>query len=141
MAMEPAPVKDDIFSGKGIMATSWLKWFAKLYDLLNALYTGQTTQVSAAPYPGAVTTRAFGNVYQNTTGKPMFVTVVGKSSAAAVFEAYSDSANPPTIKAWYQYEGTVSTELTAFFVVLPNHYYKLSFTAGTPTLIEWVEKY
>src|SRR3990172_90154 len=94
MAMEPAPVKDDIFPAKGVMAPSWLKWFGKLFDLLNVtvtVYEGPTVQSDVTA------SRVLGTVYQNTTGKPMWVRVMGiADSAAGNLFFYTDAANPPT---------------------------------------------
>ena len=103
-------------------------------------YAGPTIQVSAAPYPGSITTRGLGVVYQNTTGKPMKVKIVSTCSSTTTLHAYSDSSNPPTTKV----DGHASPtpyETNVTIDVLPGNYYNASWTAGTPTLVAWVETY
>lgn len=87
--------------------------------------------------------RSIGTIYQNTTGKPMFVAMQGQGSTAnAVYIATTDSnASPTTIvtQSVVATAGGNSAEL--FFIVLPNNYYKITLSAGTPTLAIWTEWY
>lgn len=87
--------------------------------------------------------RAIGTIYQNTTGKPMFVAMQGQGSIAnAVYIATTDSnATPTTVvtQSVVPTGGWNSAEL--FFIVLPDNYYKVTLSTGTPTLSYWTEWY
>jgi hypothetical protein len=85
--------------------------------------------------------RAAGVAYQNTTGKVMFVMTCwdlgGKNSTIS---ALSDAAAAPTTEvAQIADTSTSSTTVELFFMVLNGNYYECSVTAGTPTLVSWVE--
>jgi hypothetical protein len=89
----------------------------------------------------ATASRAAGTVYLNNTGKTMFVltswNLGGKNSTLS---ALSDTANPPTTEvAQIADQSTSVTTVELFFLVLPNYNYLCSVTAGTPTLVSWVE--
>lgn len=83
--------------------------------------------------------RSVGTVYQNTTGKPMFVVASMQVSGGQSMTAYTDSAANPTT-ACGRVAPTSSTEAPLAFWVLPNNYYKLvasgGFVAG-----QWIEWY
>ncbi len=131
---------------------------------------GSTNKWQSMAAGGGVTTqnvvtasRAFTTVYQNTTGKPMFITVsvylpsivssiCGADSSTV--QAKSAAGSPPATVV-----GTVGTDpsgsgadsgnddtASLSFFVLPNNYYQLSATGGTmctppPSLVSWVEWY
>jgi hypothetical protein len=86
-------------------------------------------------------TRAANTVYQNSTGKTMFVLISwnlgGKNST---INALADAANPP-VAAVAQVSDTSSsiTTVALFFLVLPGHFYMCQVAAGTPTLVNWTE--
>jgi len=83
--------------------------------------------------------RANNTVYQNTTGRPMFVTVAEVYTGANNFSAYSDSSsNPTTVVAWSAVAANGAQAGVSFWV-LPNNYYKVA-TAGH-TLAGWTEWY
>jgi hypothetical protein len=96
--------------------------------------------ITAAPFStqNVVTaSRAIGTVYQNTTGKTIFVVVTLVSTSGWQY-AYTDASNPPTtIVAGVSYN---STAFTLAFMVLPNNYYKIG-TSGSASLNYWVEWY
>ncbi len=83
--------------------------------------------------------RAIGTVYQNTTGKPMFVVVTAHSSSTTNFTAYSDGSNPPTTVVATTMASTAGWGEHVGFWVMPNNYYKVAFTSGT--LDTWTEWY
>lgn len=86
--------------------------------------------------------RAIGTTYQNTTGKLMLVKVsLRSSSAGVVTSGISDSSPTPATVVDYWYIPTATNEHSVFFPVLPSHYYKVTISAGTPTLIYWTEWY
>lgn len=141
----------------------WVTWFSKLINFINGLVLlpaypndatkflrgdkawavpGPTTQVSAAPYPGAVTTRDLGKVYQNTTGKPMSVIVSSRSDAFVgnYFRIYA-SADASPAELYNINPSSTGANYVTPFEVLPNHYYKVAHDIGTPTLDKWVETY
>ncbi len=86
--------------------------------------------------------RAKNTVYQNTTGKIMFVTITINLPATASGAVYSDSANPPTTPMAYGSNSNLQPTYQAVsFHVLNNNYYKLTEMAGTISVIAWVEDY
>ena len=98
----------------------------------------QTTAISPKTQNNVTASRALGTVYQNTTGKPMFVSVICYITANySTATAYTDSnSSPNTIVSDIQPYGTLVSSM--FFIVLPGNYYKV---AGTMTLKNWIEWY
>ena len=82
--------------------------------------------------------RTSGAVYQNTTGKTMFITVccsLGTGPTGIV--AYSDSTNPPTTTVVINpYSGGYSIS----FMVLNNNYYQVG-CIGSCVITHWIEWY
>ena len=91
---------------------------------------------------GVVTgSRASNTVYQNTTGKTMFIMTCwdlgGKSSTLT---ALADANDPPsTTIAQVSDASNQATTIELFFMVLVNHFYECQVTSGTPALVSWVE--
>ncbi len=86
--------------------------------------------------------RVKGTIYQNTTGKIMFVTVTINVASAASGAIYSDSATPPTVPmASFSNSNAQPGYQSASFHVLNNNYYKLTELGGTITILQWVEDY
>jgi hypothetical protein len=82
--------------------------------------------------------RAFNTVYQNTTGKPMWVSVTGNFSGTN-YMAQADTANPPGGGvAWI---GGSSSLNQITWWVLPGYYYRLYPNTGGAILTQWVEWY
>ena len=88
------------------------------------------------------------HVYQNTTGKPMWVSVVIDQNAAVTTEiagtAYSDSAATPTtaVAGWNFNTGQQFLTQTLSFLVLPSNYYFVyapTIGGGSPVLAQWIE--
>lgn len=82
--------------------------------------------------------RAINTVYQNTSGKPMLVTISGDASVNSYFDILTDANNPPTTVVARQ-GFNISEWRSISFLVLPGNYYKLSVLAGTPTPYRWTE--
>lgn len=83
--------------------------------------------------------RALTTVYQNTTGKTMFITV--SVSGATGFSTYdiTDSSSSPSTVVAHNYSGNAVTPwLTSSFMVLNNNYYEVS---ATGTIQYWTEWY
>jgi hypothetical protein len=104
-------------------------------------YYRSGVQLSINTQNVATASRAPGTVYNNNTGKTMFVLTCwnlgGKNSTIDVL---SDSANPPTTQvAEIADQSTSVTTVQLFFLVLPGNNYLLSIAAGTPTLVAWTE--
>ena len=98
-----------------------------------------------APSPSACTDytssgRVFGTTYQNTTGKPLYISAWGHDSIANQLAGYIDTFTPPTnIRAIIGLPSG-GTNGTVFFVVVPNSYYIVDFiSGGTKTLLGWYE--
>jgi prepilin-type processing-associated H-X9-DG protein len=92
--------------------------------------------------------RALGTVYQNTTGKAMFVVVTASgtpsSGTPAGFAARTDSSSSPgttvantTLTA--SSGGAQTMVGTISFWVLPNNYYQVVQASGGASLQTWVE--
>ena len=99
--------------------------------------SGITTQTVATA------SRAFNTVYQNTTGKPMFVWISATCPNNWGFMAYTDSTtNPSTVVgSSTNLAGTGATmTLGISFWVLPGNYYKATNGTGV-TLDRWTEWY
>ena len=86
--------------------------------------------------------RALGTVYQNNTGKPMFVAITISMTANSNIMAQTDASNPPsTGVGWVAYSGTGQSEHLLTFWVLPGNFYRTFTNAGAPTLTAWTEWY
>jgi hypothetical protein len=85
--------------------------------------------------------RALGTVYQNLTGKPMFVSVTVSATAAGVSAyAYTDANAAPSTLVQDVVTSVAGYHVFLFFIVLPGNYYKVT-VGGTPTLQIWTEWY
>ena len=111
-------------------------------------YIGPTVQQDVTA------SRAVDTVYQNTTGKPMWVAVTvrpirGSGADSVDYYIRTDGDNPPetrVARAGYPLvsneDGSIYTTMTV--VVLPGYYYQLvaSVTGmATPAVISWIEWY
>jgi hypothetical protein len=83
-------------------------------------------------------TRALGTTYQNTTGKPLFITVHVRlqSNGSATF--FTDAAPTPTTNVGFVWSVTADVTHSISFWVLPGNYYR-STSGGTVTLGTWTE--
>jgi hypothetical protein len=78
--------------------------------------------------------------YQNTTGKPLMVTVTVQVVPANALNAYCDAAsNPTTFVAAPVNQGGNTANTCVSFWVLPGYYYRITSTGGT--LSYWTEWY
>lgn len=99
------------------------------------------------PYPSVqnVVTgaRAIGTVYQNTTGRPMFVGITASSNTlGAGINGYADSNSAPTTLVAQIAEPIAGGyQVYLCFWVLPGNYYKLTVGGAAPTLYVWTEWY
>ena len=84
--------------------------------------------------------RIVGTVYQNTTGRVMFVAASVYSSINSNFKGLTDAANPPTTMVCDATPATASVALLSF-IVLPGNYYKVTSTAGVANVDAWTEWY
>jgi hypothetical protein len=83
--------------------------------------------------------RSLNTVYQNTTGKPMFVAVGYHSGPNQILMGLSDRNNPPVSLVTVVPAGTISGTLV--FWVINNNYYKLMFEISSPIVMSWTEWY
>jgi hypothetical protein len=85
--------------------------------------------------------RVAGTVYQNTTGKVLWVsTCWNLAGTTSAITALSDASNPPTTEVGHSSDSSpqaVNDQL--FLIVLPGNYYQFVVTGGTVTLVTWVE--
>ena len=113
----------------------------KLYNSGGALYwngsaVGMSSGLGVSQY-NRLSSRAYNTVYQNTTGKPLLVSVTDGVTNTGTLSAYTDSSNPPTTVVAAQSD-TGGWSRNVFFVVAPNNYYKVS-TDQTANLTRWFE--
>ena len=124
----------------------WFKWLSDLDVMLDAIVRAINNPPAAGGGGGITTqsnvtaTRALNTVYQNTSGKVMFITVAAYPSAASILlSLYTDTANPPTTLANQFYAGTNITVTVSGFV-LPGSYYEVKSSIGPPTVLStWME--
>lgn len=87
--------------------------------------------------------RAKNTVYQNTTGKTVYVAVRFNGNGTSVyFECLTDSSNPPTnsVASTFLGQSLTGDGVTLFFIVLSGNYYKVDDVAiGGQTLFSWYE--
>lgn len=105
-----------------------------------------TSISSGTDYPGVsaqtdqTASRAIGNVYQNTTGHPMWVMVtISDNAVINTIDVLTDGSNPPTTNVGSQGISATNTKTSIGFWVLNNNYYKVTVTAGVTTLNKWTE--
>jgi hypothetical protein len=80
--------------------------------------------------------RALNTIYQNTTGKTMFINVTNNISSTSSVTAYTDlSLNPSTNVGAVN---ITATKVPISFMVINNNYYTLT-TTGTVSLVTWTE--
>ena len=86
--------------------------------------------------------RAIGTVYQNTTGKPLYVYVFASSGVpSSELAINSDSSNPPTTRLSFGATTGFGGAASLFAVILPGNYYEAVNVFSTWTLVSWVEQY
>lgn len=103
--------------------------------------SGSSSSVMSEVSAASVATRAIGTVYQNTTGKPLLVSVAAQNSGTngciTANTGATSSPATPVAQMSGQQNGDGLTNLQ-FFVLLGN-YYEVVATNGTQTLLIWRE--
>ena len=108
-----------------------------LFNAVNGLLGNGSTGGSWFQNQNVVTgQRALGTIYQNTTGKTMFITVTNNISSTSSVTVYTDSSLNPTTEVCA--ENTTTTKSPISFMVLNNNYYTLT-TTGTVAIVCWTE--
>ena len=109
----------------------------------NLVVTGTAIGVGPTTQTDVTASRACGTVYQNLTGKPMWVGFTGYRSSAGspAFVGYTDAANPPTTVVAQVAPTATGFDIFLGFWVLTNNYYKIILTSGTPVITNWTEWY
>ena len=96
-----------------------------------AAYTTTQTNVTGS--------RVLGTIYQNTTGKVMFVEFVSTSTGAnCTVRAFNGESSPPGIPIAQYEEPTNGQFQRLFFLVPPGYYYKITTDVGS-TVVNWIE--
>jgi len=85
--------------------------------------------------------RTVGSVYHNATGKTMWVMASVYSTVSAGFYAYSDSNSSPAAIVGAGSATGPSTVLPLTWLVPSGYYYKITCSAGTPSVSYWAEWY
>jgi hypothetical protein len=84
--------------------------------------------------------RAIGTTYQNTSGKPMLVSVTLSFPGSANVAALTDTANPPsTVVASFQNSAATTFIQTLTFLVLNGNYYNVANVVAGAAKIYWIE--
>lgn len=83
--------------------------------------------------------RALGSIYQNTTGKVLYVAVSVNMTGIGSLFAFADDSNPPTTLI-ISTSNQIAYNASVFFLVLPGYYYKATIDT-TGNLGIWVEWY
>jgi len=118
--------------------------FANGIDLANGCFSvngvcvggGGGNEAGVSQYD-MTSSRAFASVYQNDTGKPLFVSVIVHRNDTGYAYGYTDSSNPPTsLISNASIAGTYDVSL--FFVVAPGNYYKVTHD-GAALITSWTE--
>lgn len=104
-------------SGTAGIVLSWVEW---------TIITGSVT------FSGELSgSRVLGTVYQNTSGKAMFVVAdISGLASTVVLSAISDSGSSPTTTVAVYTANIASAHNTIFFCVPNNHYYKVTTSSG-----------
>lgn len=93
--------------------------------------------VTGADY--AASGRALDTIYQNTSGKPLWVIVTTNVGNNIGVTAYIGAASPPTSAVAKNFTSGGSTGFIPMtFLVPPSYYYKVTKT-GSPTKQYWYE--
>lgn len=106
------------------------------------MVTGNTKSANAYDYSqqnNVTASRVLGTVYQNTTGRAMFVLEVSLPAALGDIFGYTDSSNPPTTVVAAQTGLVTAKGIYIFFIVLPGNYYKIAPSSGTWSIYVWNE--
>ncbi len=83
--------------------------------------------------------RALGTSYQNTTGKPMFVSISLNVNNGYVVVSSDSNPSPVAAVAQAGNPGATPTGVLVAFWVLPGNYYKAAMGAGSGGLNQWTE--
>jgi hypothetical protein len=110
--------------------------------MTSAAFTQLKADVVSPSTQSVVTgSRAVGSVYQNTHSTTLWVSAVVYSSSAGYFTAYTDSNSSPTTDVQYVWQFNATNATSIFFPVLAGNYYKVTVSAGTPSVYRWTEWY
>ncbi|MAH46929.1 hypothetical protein CMI37_13950 [Candidatus Pacearchaeota archaeon] len=128
----------DVSTSDLITAATWnnylgasgsLEWLKTEADKMQAVSDDQPT-------------RALDTVYQNTSGKILYVTISFDMGNGDSITVESDSsATPSTQIGALAHNGGGTCDLCITFIVKPTHYYQVTDVAGTPSMTwnEWEE--
>jgi hypothetical protein len=113
-----------------------------------ASFIGNGAGLTGLPSGGGVTvqqvvtgSRGFNTVYQNTTGKALYVRATTSVSASGAVVAYTDSSTSPTTVVGQMSNSSQTAAVTGIgidFWVLPGNYYKIT---GCTAINYWTEWY
>ncbi|MGA8573968.1 MAG: hypothetical protein WBQ36_11660 [Desulfobaccales bacterium] len=149
------PIGSMVYPGAGVPNSTGSAWGTSYTvgtgpnDLVQLNSSGQLPAVSGAlltglPSGGGFSTqnvvtssRTLGTVYQNTTGKTIWVSASSPAYMSGQWTAYSDSSSSPATEVGVSCQGNGNCAVS--FMVLNNNYYKITATGGT--LGYWIEWY
>lgn len=86
-------------------------------------------------------TRSIASIYQNTSGKTMYVTTsLQNTSSSSTFQVLTDSSSSPSSIVAQAIAQTANTVLPVSFIVLNNNYYEIT-SSASGAVIAWTEWY
>jgi hypothetical protein len=110
------------------------------YDGSKFLFNPGSSNLSGGVTVQTNPSRAVSTTYQNTTGKPMMVTVTLSMAAGSSAPVVCDSSSSPSTVVAYPAASTVAPWVPVTFWVLPNYYYRDNIN-GAVSVAYWAEWY
>jgi hypothetical protein len=110
------------------------------YDGSKFLFNPGSSNLSGGVTVQTSPSRAVSTTYQNTTGKPMMVTVTLSMAAGTSAPVVCDSSSSPSTVVAYPAASTVAPWVPVTFWVLPNYYYRVNIN-GAVSVAYWAEWY
>jgi len=132
---------EDVSTGELITAAQWNNYMGASGSL--EYLKGQTDRLDGLSHDEPL--RAMDTIYQNTSGKNLFVAVSLSIDGDAAEQATAQigSGTPPGITVADLKLGTTATSaamrVSCTFIVQPGWYYRVVSDSGSPWLLEWHE--
>jgi hypothetical protein len=106
-----------------------------------ASYFAVASAVSFTTQQVVTGSRAIDTTYQNTTGKPMMVTIVVYNNDSHAVNAITDSDDSPKTVIATSNSSNALDRMYFTFIVLNGNYYRLNKTGDSLQLSSWTEWY
>ncbi len=116
-------------------------------DIVGNAATASLADDVITKYPAVVSSdvtasRTFVTAYQNTTGRPMFVSISASSNTAGTHAlGHIGATSNPTTTVVITTFPAASYNISFSFWVPVNYYYNATVSNGSPDLVHWIESY